>query len=430
MTDTQRKFDFFRNSNNYILMNNDIMRRDFVKQSKLNPVKVSERIFRNKFDMSDENFLALPEYDGYVCEPGHMDYQQVFSGSKWNTYGKVDWKPVEGEFPTIKRLIKHLYGKSSVEEDQIEELYDYHTIMVKNPKQKQQARVLYSHTQGTSKSALALLEEMMFQDNYCKIRNGEMESDFNSVWVNSILMHMDEPEFNNPKKMSRLIRDLVTSPVMNLRKMKTDYEKVGFYAKLLFTTNDSNFMPFEKSDRRYWIREIVAFAKENDDKDFEDKMRQEVMHYIHFLLHRELKYPAKANKTFWLPDSIIETAGFKKLVGDNQTPLHTTVVRIIERYFLNNKSVQKVNFRLKDIRERVAEEQQISLSRIGETEVAILLREELGLIQPEKNTRPRKTERILGADIDKTPGKWWEANRENFDCELGENDVFTRVGTF
>ena len=159
-------------------------------------------------------------------------------------------------------------------------------------------------------------------------------------------------------------------------------------------------------------------------------MKSEVMHYIHFLLHRELKYPVKANKTFWLPDSIIETAGFKKLVGDNQSPLHKTVVEIIERYFLKHKSASRVSFRLKDIRERIAEEKQISLNRIGETEVVIILREELGLEQPQKNTRPRKEEKILGADIDKNPGKWWDANREDFDCELGENDVFTRVGTF
>lgn len=421
---------FFRDIDNYILMNNDILRRDYVKQSKLNPVAVSPTVFRRKFDFGDAEYEALPEFDGFVCEPGHMDYQQVFDESKWNTYGKVNWKPKAGDFPTIKKLIKHLYGKSSVEEDQVEELYDYHTIMVKNPKQKQQARVLYSHVQGTSKSALAILEEMMFQDNYCKIRNGEMESDFNSVWVNSILMHMDEPEFNNPKKMSRLIRDLVTSPVMNLRKMKTDYEKVGFFAKLLFTTNDSNFMPFEKSDRRYWIREIVAFSEEDDDKDFETKMKSEVMHYIHFLLHRELKYPIKANKTFWLPDSIIKTAGFAKLVKDNESPLQKTVVEIIEQYFLRNKLVSNVSFRLKDIRERVADEQKVHLNKVGELEIILILRENLGLEQPEKNSRPKKGENILGSDIDKTSGKWWTANRVGFDCEVGENDVFTRVETY
>ena len=426
----ESKRDFFRNIDNYILMNNSIMRRDYAKPSKLNPVAVAPTIFRSKFNFTDIHFGSLAEFDGYVCEPGHMDYQQVYNESKWNTYGRVNWDPKPGEWPTIEKLIKHLYGKSDVESDQVEELYDYHTIMVKNPKQKQQARVLYSHVQGTSKSALALLEELMFQDNYCKIRNGEMESDFNSVWVNSILMHMDEPEFNNPKKMSRLIRDLVTSPVMNLRKMKTDYEKVGFYAKLLFTTNDSNFMPFEKSDRRYWIREILPFAKSDDDKDFEDKMRKEVQHYIHFLLHRELKYPAKANKTFWLPDSIIKTAGFKKLVKDNESPLHTTVVGIIERYFLDHPLVSNVSFRLKDMRELVAEEQRVRLKDIGELEVVLVLRENLELRQPEKNSRPRKGDRILGAEIDKKSGKWWTASRIGFDCELGENDVFTRVGTY
>lgn len=421
------KHDFFRSLENYILMNNDIMRRDFVHQSKLNPVKVNPVIFKKKFGFTDDHFAALPEFDGYVCEPEHLDYQQVFHGSKWNTYGKVKWEPSEGEWPTIHKLLNHLYGENSVEEDQLEEIYDYHTVMIKWPKQKLQARVLYSHTQGTSKSALAELERFMFQDNYSKIRDNELESDFNSIWVNSILLHIDEPEFTNPKKMSRKIRDLVTSPVMNLRKMKTDYEKVAFHAKLLFTTNDSNFMPFQKSDRRYWIREIPAFKKEDQDSNFNDKMKEEVNHYIHFLLNREMKYKEKAGKTFWLPDTVCETNGFKKLVEDNTSSIEAACKEVIEQYFLKNKSITQVQFRLIDIKEAVATLLRTPTSKIKDIDIVVALRESFRLEQPSKNTRPKKHDHVLAMDIDKNPGKWWIAYRDDFDCEVSENDIFDKV---
>jgi len=425
----ESKHDFFRNPSNYILMNNDIKRRDYVKQNKLNPVTVQKPIFRDKFGFNANDFASLPEMDGYVCEPDHLNYQQVFNDSKWNTYGKVKWDPQPGEWPTIKKLINHLYGKSAVEEDQREELYDYHTVMLKNPKAKLRARVLYSHTQGTSKSALAELESYIFQDNYSKISEGEMESDFNSIWVNSILLHIDEPLFNNPKKMSRKVRDLVTAPFMNLRKMQTDYEKVNFYAKLLFTTNDSNFMPFQKTDRRYWIREIVAFVKSDEDSNFLEKMRAEYNHYIYFLLNREMKYPEKADVTFWLPNSVCLTNGFKKLVKDNTDSVESGIQTIIEEYFLTHATTKEVYFRLKDIKTLLAQELSITESRIKDLDIVVALRESFEIEQPSKNTRPKKSAAILKYDVNNDPGKWWVADRAVFDCEIGGDDIFTRPGT-
>jgi len=425
----EHKHDFFRNINNYILMNNDIKRRDYVNQSKLNPVSVTKPIFRDKFGFNANDFAQLPEMDGYVCEPDHLNYQQVWSDSKWNTYGKVKWDPQPGEWPTIAKLINHLYGKSDVEEDQIEELYDYHTVMIKNPKAKLRARVLYSHKQGTSKSALAELESYMFQDNYSKISEGEFESDFNSIWVNCILLHIDEPLFNNPKKMSRKIRDLVTAPIMNLRKMQTDYEKVAFFAKLLFTTNDSNFMPFQKTDRRYWIREIVPFIKSNEDSNFNQKMKAEYNHYIYFLLNREMKYPEKQDVTFWLPNTVCLTNGFKKLVKDNTDSVESGLQNIIEQYFLVNKSNMEVSFRLKDIKSMLATELSISESKIKDLDIVLALRESFKIEQPSKNSRPKKGEAVLGMNIDKPAGKWWVANRADFDCEVDGDDIFNRPGS-
>lgn len=419
----ENKRDFFRNIDNYILMNNDVVRRDYVKQNKLNPVKVAKNVFMQKFGFTNDQWGELAEYDGYVCEPEHLDYQQVVNDSKWNTYGRVVWNPKPGKWPTIERLIKHLYGKNSAEEDQVEELYDYHTVMVKWPKLKQQARVLYSHQQKTSKSALAILESLMFQDNYSKIRDGELESTFNSIWVSSILLHIDEPEFSNPKKMSKTIRDLITSPVMNLRKMQTEYENVHFYAKLLFTTNDSDFMPFLKSDRRFWIREAVPVLEEHKDNDFNEKIKEEVNHYLYFLITREMKYARAQDETFWLPQSVIQTNGFKKLVADNKSDLENRVTEIIEQWFIKHPKENELLFRLKDIKCDCENAGNIKSSKYVDLDYVIILREALKIEQPKKNSRPKSNQSILTSNIDKIVGKWWVAKREFFDtdCDIFDN---------
>lgn len=414
------KEEFFRDINNYVHIINDVYRRDYNDPTKLNPNTINKTVFTSKFDFTNQDYASLPEYDGFINDPAHLDYSPI-SGGKWNTYAKVSWKPVPGPWPTIEKLINHLYGKNEVEEDQREELYDYHTVMVKYPKHKQQGRVLYSHMQKTAKSALAELESMILQGNYAKIRDSEFESTFNSIWVSALLLHFDEPMFEKPLKTSRVIRDLITSNTQNIRKMKTDYATVDFYAKLLITTNDSNFMPFQKDDRRYWIREVPRFKAEDKDNNFIEKMKKEVNHYIYFLLNREMKYPESVDETFWLPQSIIETNGFKKLVEDNKSNVEKAVVDVIEDWFLVQRNVEKteVAFRLSDIKSNVAAKLKISESKIKDLELVVVLRDSLHMDQPKTSTRVKKNIGLLSdVEMDRVPGRWWLAERCNFDCSI------------
>lgn len=414
------KEEFYRELGNYVLINNDIYRFEYETPTKLNSTPINKGIFRNKFGFSEEEWSSLPEFDGYTNEPLHIDYRYDING-KWNEYSQVTWNPTDGEWPTIRKLIEHTYGDNGIESDQTEELYDYHTVLLKHPKQMQQARVLYSHTQGTSKSAVAVLESMMLQANFSKIGKSEMDQPFNSIFASALMIWLDEPFFAQPLTMSRKFRDWITSTDINLRKMKTDYQKIPFYGKFLFTTNDSNFMPFEKGDRRYWIRELPAFKKEDEDSNFEDKMRNEINHYIYFLLNRVMKYKVKSDKTFWLPQkAITSTYGFKKLVGDTQNEFERASIEVIERWFITHPTHSELYFRLKDLRTEIAKELEKRSSDIPQQQLAIMLREGLGITQPQKNTRTNKDTPTL---ITMTEGTalWWIAKREDFDCEV---DIF------
>ena len=414
--------EFFRDINNYILMGNDIMRLDYNNRTKLNPTPINNKVFTTKLGKNEADYQSLVEYDGYINKPDHINYERTY-GSKWNTYSEVNWTPTEGEWPTIKKLINHLYGKNSVEEDQREEFYDYHTLLVKQPTVVQQARFNYSNSQGTSKSALAELEHYMFGDNYAKIRDTEFDSQFNSIWVNSLILHLDEPSFDNKKKMSRQIRDLVTTSSMNLRLMRTDYQPIDFYSKLLITTNDTDFMTFEKADRRYWIREIPPIPDEDKDPNFNRKMKEEVNHYIHFLLNREMKYKTPQDATFYLPQSITDTNGFKKLIGDNRSPIEVEIIDIFEQYFINNKEVNEVEYRFKDLKYMLIHNlDKKDVYKLENLDITIVIRDILGMVPPNKNSRPKKGASVItGSEFDKLPGKWWTASRENFDTEI---DVF------
>lgn len=425
MTEAERIHEFFRDIRNYVLINNDIKRRDYDTPMVLNQTPVNKTVFTGKFGFSNQDYIDLPEMDGTTCVPGHgLDYRPTV-GSKWNNYCRVDWKAEPGEWPTIRRLIEHLYGKNAVEEDQVEEMYDYHTILLKNPTAKLHARVLYSHQQGTSKSALAYLESLMFGDNLVSIRDTELESTFNSIWVNSLIMHLDEPHFKDKNKIQKVIRDLVTADNVNLRLMQTDYKKVDKFLKLLVTTNDSDWMPIGAADRRYWVREVLAIPEEHKSDTFLQDMKGELGHYIHFLWNREMKYETQQGITFWLPDSVIDTVGFRKVVIDNKSDVETSVTNVITEYFLNFKERDQVYFTHKQIKSLVAQDMEVKLEKVENIKITQVLRDGLKIQQPTKTIRVPKAAGVLSGGLgDPKPGKYWIAERKNFDCEVDPFEKF------
>lgn len=350
-TKRPRKAAFFRNINNYILMNNDIMRLDYANPDKLNHSNITATTFKKKLLFTDQDYIGLEEFDGYINEPNILDYQRKVHESKWNTFSPIKHDIKEGPFPTIEKLIKHLFGENEIDHDQTEDIYDRHTVLLKHPKQKQQAIVLFSKAQKTAKSAFAKLEGMLVGDNnYVRIKNDELESTFNSIWVNALVMNLDEPHFENKKKMTKVIRDMITAPNLNLRKMREEHEKVNFYGKVVITTNDSDCMIFEKDDRRYLARKAFPVSASDKDTEFEDKMEKEIGHYIYYLLHnRKMKYPKRADETFWLPQSVTQNGSFKLLCQDNEDVVVTALKDIFESYFLKNKELQTIAFRNKDV---------------------------------------------------------------------------------
>jgi len=414
--------DWNRDIGNYVQINNEYFITYFGKQHELNPESVQVTKLKTKLGFTREQLATVPELEGYISEPLHgSDYRSIID-NKWNTYHYVEHKPKEGKWPTIEKLINHLYGDNGVEEDQREELYDYHTVLLKHPKQRQQARVLYSHHQGTAKSALGNLEKLMFGNNVGKVRDAEMEAEHNSSWVEKLIIWMDEPYFDKPKRAARDIRDLVTAETQNLRKMYADRVEVPFYGKVLITTNDTDFMPIEKSDRRYWIREVPKIKDADIDPTFMDKIEAEIDHYIHFLLTREMKYKKNEDKTFYLPDSILNTRGFKKLVGDNVSNNHVDLADFFQDYFGRDKKRDHVCFNLKDLINMVP----WSGKEPSRNEVKQILRDGFGIIQPTKPRRLKKGEYYIdsGSDSCLIPGQFWRVERYEVYEEPDTDDIF------
>ena len=413
------KTEFYQDINNYVYIANKIYCLNYNDPSKLDLTTPIDKQTWTKQGFTNRQLDMIEEYRGFCSEPGHGDDYRQTIGDRWNVYWKPNWKPVEGKWPTIEKLIKHLYGANGIEPDQIEELYDYHTIMMKWPKHKLFGRVLYSHQQGTSKSALAVLESMMFEQNYVKGTAAEFDESYNSHWADALIVHIDEPAFKSAKVAARKLRDLITTEKINKRRMYAGAESSPFHGKILLTSNDTDFMTFEASDRRYWIREITPIAKEDLDPHFNSKMKTEVQHYLHFLLNREMKYPEAVDGTFWLPQSVLLTRGNSKLVGDNVSDEHRVLQEWFESYFLDDKKRDHVYFTINDLIDRVDWDG----AKPSSKRVSQVLRDGLKLKQPSLVTRMKNGDNYITKTSDSAlkPGRFWRADRDKFNLEI---DIF------
>jgi len=421
-----RKEVFFRNLDNYILMNNDIMRRDYANTEHLNPSKINLTTFKKKLLFTDQDYIALAEYDGFVNEPNILNYQRQVFGSKWNTFAPVKHDIKAGTWQAIEKLINHNMGETIYDHDQREEFYDYCTVLLKNPKQKQQALVFYNREQGTSKSAMALLLSLLVgENNFSKVKNDELESTFNSIWVNALVINLDEPWFNDKKKMTKVIRDMITTKKQNLRKMQTDYDAVDFHAHLIMTTNDTNFMVFESADRRYWLRKSPKIAIEDVDPHFEEKMEKEIGHFIHFLLNRKMKYPKKSDKTFWLPQEICETNSFKEVCEDNEDILLKAIRDILTDEMYSAEKYGAIVFRTKDVvtalNKRSGDYAGLKMHQVQDSEITAIIRD---VLKADNNggkpSRVKTNEYDMGISIGK-PERVWRLQKNQL---LDENALF------
>ncbi len=410
---------FFRDINNYIHVGNDIYRKDYDDPDKLNPTVITKGVFKNKHGFFDEDYVDLPEYDGFINEPNIINYQQAIGG-KWNTFGRVRHNVKEGQWPTIERLLKHHFGKTEYDQDQYEEILDWLTILILYPKVRQQAILLYSKDQGTAKSAFAYLCELIVgESNFSKIKDDQLESEFNQLWVTSLVINLDEPMFQNKRKMTKVIREMITARKQNLRKMREDYTKVNFYAKIVITSNDTDFMTFESNDRRYWVRRSPKILQHNEDPEFDQKLEKEVGHFINYLVNeRKLKYPKQTDATFWLPRSVTQTRSFKQVCGDNVTPLSNACQTILEDWFLDNDKANQCCFLISDIidtlnfRIQNNEFSGLNMRNISNVDISKVLRDDMGCQPPTKTWRPKVDQRVFKGSS--APGRWYIAERRNF----------------
>ena len=223
-----------------------------------------------------KHYLAtVPKYDGFCTVPEHVNYQPVV-GKFLNLYEPITHQPQEGDFPSIRSLVEHIFG------EQYELGMDYLQL-------------------------------------------------FNSDWAGKLLIVVDEVLLSRREDSERL-KNLSTTLSYKVEAKGKDRDEIAFFAKFVLCSNNE-YLPviIDVGETRYWVRKIDRLQL--DDTDFLQKLKAEIPAFLYHLQHRKLSTEKKSR--MWFAPSLLHTEALQRIIRCNRNRLeiemHELILDIMDR---------------------------------------------------------------------------------------------------
>ncbi len=293
-----------------------------VNQPRLNGSYVKKRIVWNNETLRQDygkHYLAtVPKYDGFCTVPDHVNYRPIVD-KFLNLYEPIDHKPMEGDFPSIRSLVKHIFG------EQYELGMDYLQLLYLQPIQKLPILLLVSEERNTGKSTFLNFLKALFQNNVTFNTNEDFRSQFNSDWSGKLLIVVDEVLLSRREDSERL-KNLSTTLSYKVEAKGKDRDEIAFFAKFVLCSNNE-YLPviIDAGETRYWVRKINRL--QSDDTDFLQKLKAEIPAFLYHLQHRQLS--TEKESRMWFAPSLLHTEALRKIIRSNRNRLEIEMCELI-----------------------------------------------------------------------------------------------------
>ena len=219
-----------------------------VNQPRLNGGYVKKRIVWSnetlRQDYGKDYIGSVPKYDGFCTVPEHVSYLPVI-GKFLNLYESITHQPKEGDFPSIRSLVEHIFG------EQYELGMDYLQLLYLQPIQKLPILLLVSEERNTGKSTFLNFLKALFQNNVTFNTNEDFRSQFNSDWAGKLLIVVDEVLLSRREDSERL-KNLSTTLSYKVEAKGKDRDEIAFFAKFVLCSNNE-YLPviIDAGETRY-----------------------------------------------------------------------------------------------------------------------------------------------------------------------------------
>ena len=273
-------------------------------------------------DHGKEILNDILKYDGFISIPSHTNYQASVGTFK-NNYFELQGNITKGEFPNIDDFITHIFG------EQKELGYDYLTIMFQIPNQVLPVLCLVSEQKHTGKTTFFKFIKMLFQYNATFVQADSLRSNFNSDWVDKLVIMADEVKFDRQQDSDR-IKELSTATSFKIESKGVDRYEIPFFGKIMLGSNHINdFILIDNNEIRYWVLDVKKPSKYIDD--FENKLMRELPYFKYFLANRKITTECKSR--MWFTRDQIQTKALQRVIKGSRISVENDLKIILLNLF-------------------------------------------------------------------------------------------------
>lgn len=288
-----------------------------------------------------KGFLAtIPKYDGFCLVPSHLNYQRIVDNF-YNRYRPFSHEPKPGYPSKILAFLNHIFG------EQLNFGLDYFKILYLNPLQILPILCLVSTERATGKTTFLNFMKALFGDNMTINSNEDFRSNFNSEWVDKLIIGVDET-FLDRKEDSERIKSLSTSRYHKMEAKGQDRQEIQFFGKfILCSNNENNFIQIDSKEIRYWIRKLSSLNYDN--KSLLEELTHEIPYFLYYLIERP--YFTQSTTRMWFrPDQLV-TPALKKIKSYNRNRLETEMAQILSTIIDQKEEVEEICFCISDMQD-------------------------------------------------------------------------------
>lgn len=241
----------------------------------------------------------IPRYLGMGNYPSHTHYQECVGG-KYNMYCPLMHKPKAGEWPTIEKMLRHIFGA------QYEQALDYLEILYRHPTQNLPIILLVSKERQTGKTTFLNFLKEVFGGNATFVTNEALRSNFNAERAGKLLILCDEA-MQSKKDDSERLKALSTAKTTHIEFKGKDRYEIDNFAKIVLCSNNIvDPVYIDPEEVRYWVREVPHIAQ--DDPQMLEAMKREIPAFLFSLLSRPLSVPVALTRMWFRPEDLATPA--------------------------------------------------------------------------------------------------------------------------
>lgn len=350
---------------NFILVGNDYYQKVVDKSpfgdDEINLYKREKGIIKARYGNKFVN-SAIPTYDGFANIPENdpdkyrQDIISEKSGIKsrlYNIYRPLEWKPIEGEWPTIEKFLHHIFDYPNTQgKPMFDFILDWLQIIYTNPTQPLPCICLVSRERETGKSTFLEFTHLIFSENFRVLDSERIGSRFNESWAGKLVIGVDESLIDPENKgiVANTLKTLITNKTINSEGKGTANKPIANIAKLIMCSNDeTNFIKIESEENRYAIVKVGTIQEK--DPDFLSKMKAEIPAFLFYLKNRELHHERKDR--LWFDPKEFETEALRKIQERTAPMLERHIKGVIREQF-EYSGKETLKFPYSFIKERVS----------------------------------------------------------------------------